>query len=116
MMAAWLGLFSGLIGGMGMGGGAILVPGLVYLLGVEQHQAQGISLLTFLPMSAAALTIHWRAGHLKLRGLGPLIIGSAIGAAVGALAASCLPSEWLAKMFGFFLLAFGGYEFLGRKP
>ncbi len=114
-MLTWLGILSGLVGGMGMGGGAILVPGLVYLLGVEQHLAQGISLMTFLPMSAAALIVHWRAGNLKMTGVWPLILGSAAGAVGGSMAASSLPSEWMTRLFGLFLLAFGTYELLIRS-
>lgn len=113
-MLSWFGILSGLFGGMGMGGGAILVPGLVYLLGVEQHLAQGISLVTFLPMSAAALIVHWRVGNLKLTGVWPLIVGSAVGAAAGALLAAYLPPGWLSRIFGLFLLSFGVYELLDR--
>ena len=52
------GAVSGILGGMGMGGGVLLIPILTQLLQVEQKVAQGINLIAFLPMSIAAIVVH----------------------------------------------------------
>ena len=52
----------GIIGGMGMGGGTLLIPLLTLAAGVEQHLAQAINLMSFVPMSIVALIIHKKNG------------------------------------------------------
>ena len=52
------GVAGGVLGGMGMGGGTALIPLLTVFCGVEQGVAQGVNLLSFLPMSVLALTVH----------------------------------------------------------
>ena len=59
------GFFSGMLGGMGMGGGTILIPALTILFGVEQHIAQATNLIAFLPMAAFSLRVHKDKGNLK---------------------------------------------------
>ena len=49
------GIASGVIAGMGMGGGTLLIPALTLLLGVAQRGAQGVNMLSFLP----AAVLHW---------------------------------------------------------
>ena len=55
------GFFSGMLGGMGMGGGTVLIPTFTILLGVEQHVAQATNLIAFLPMALFTLKLHKRA-------------------------------------------------------
>ena len=52
------GIISGIIGGMGMGGGTLLIPILTIFLAFEQRSAQAINLLVFIPMALIALIIH----------------------------------------------------------
>ena len=53
-----IGLLGGVIGGMGMGGGTLLIPLLTIFAGMEQHAAQALNLIAFVPMSVVALGIH----------------------------------------------------------
>lgn len=117
MLSALIGFLSGVVGGMGMGGGSILVPGLVLLRHTPQHVAQGIALVTFLPMAAVALVIHYRNRNLRLQHLGPLVGGSAAGALLGSLLAGQLDDRILERLFAAFLLGAGLYEIFtpGRK-
>ena len=110
---------AGVISGMGMGGGALLVPALTLLMGIPQRQAQGVNMLSFLPAAAAALFIHKREGRLKLKGSLPIIAGGLLGAVAGALFAARLSEEWLKKAFGLFLtilsiIQYGGIRRKGR--
>lgn len=99
------GFFSGLLGGMGMGGGTVLIPVLTIFLGVEQHIAQSANLIAFLPMSLISLQVHKGKGLLKTQGILSVIIPSVLTSIAGGLFAVLLPSEILKKLFGAFLIA-----------
>lgn len=98
------GLAGGLLGGMGMGGGTALIP-LLTLFGVGQAAAQGINLVSFLPMAAFALPVHAKSGLLKGEGLLPLALSALAFSALTALLAAHLPSDVLERGFGVFLIA-----------
>ena len=97
------GFAGGLLGGMGMGGGTALIP-LLTLFGVGQAAAQGVNLLSFLPMAALALAVHAKAGLLRGRGLFPLVLPALLFSALGSLLAAYLPADALEKGFGVFLI------------
>lgn len=104
------GFFSGIISGMGIGGGAILIPALIILEHTSQQLAQGINLTYFIPTAAVSLVIHIKNGRVDLKTA--LIIGvcGLLGAILGSLLAVSVSGGMLGKMFGFFLLAIGIYE------
>ena len=52
------GFLSGIIGGMGIGGGTILIPIMTIFLGFDQKTAQAVNLIYFIPTAITALTIH----------------------------------------------------------
>lgn len=105
----------GILSGLAIGGGTLLVPALVFLVGTKQHIAQGVSLAVFIPTALVAVITHTRQGNVKFK-LGLYIIaGSVIGAVVGSLLASQLNAELLRKIFGFFLIAMGIYEYFGKS-
>ena len=97
------GLAGGVLGGMGMGGGTVLIP-LLTLFGVGQAAAQGINLVSFLPMAARALPVHAKSGLLRGEGLVPLILSALVFSALGSLLAARLPSAVLERGFGAFLI------------
>ncbi|MDE6597431.1 MAG: TSUP family transporter [Clostridia bacterium] len=99
------GFFSGLLGGMGMGGGTILIPVLTVFMGVEQHVAQATNLIAFLPMAAFTLKIHKENGLLKTQGLLSLVIPAVLASVAAGFVAALLPSVVLKKLFGAFLVA-----------
>ena len=99
------GLFSGMLGGMGMGGGTVLIPALTVILGVEQHVAQATNLIAFLPMALFTLKIHKENGLLKTEGLGWLVVPALLTSVAAGFAAALLPSVVLKKLFGAFLVA-----------
>ncbi len=111
MLHSIIGLFSGIISGMGIGGGAILIPALIFISGVSQQVAQGINLVYFLPTALASLVIHIRNKTVDVKTA--LIIGYSgmAGAAGGAyLATRMIEGELLRKLFGGFLMIVGVYE------
>lgn len=79
-----LGLFAGLSSGLfGAGGGTILVPGIVLLLGVGEHMAQGISLLVIIPTTLLGTWMHYKQKKLSLTVAPWLTISSFAGGLLG---------------------------------
>ncbi len=115
MWVALIGFGSGIISGMGIGGGTILIPALLFLTGIDQHQAQGINLIYFVPTAVTALCIHRREGNLSWQVAKPLALLGLAGAAAGALLAVSLESELLRRIFGGFLFLMGLSEILRKR-
>jgi len=105
--AALIGLAIGvLVGLMGLGGGVLLVPALVYLAGMSQHLAQGTSLLTQLPpLGLGALYAYWKRGNVDLRCGMVCAAGFLIGGYFGSWMAIGMASKDLGALFGVFLMA-----------
>lgn len=118
-MNIWLvviGFFSGIISGMGIGGGAILIPAITMLFSVTQQQAQNINLIYFIPTAVIALVTHAREKNIEKKFLFRIIIFGVIGAVIGAMIAVKMESDLLRKCFGGFLLLMGALEFVkGQK-
>jgi uncharacterized membrane protein YfcA len=107
LAAAAAGLVAGALSGtFGVGGGVVLVPLLGLVLGLEQHDAQGVTLaVMLLPIGAAAVIAYHRAGAVRWgRGL-PLVAGFLVGEGGGSLVATTVPERPLRLLFVAFLLA-----------
>lgn len=99
-----LGFLGGIPAGMGMGGGTVTIPLLTLLGGVGQKTAQCANLFSFLPMSAFALKTHADNGLLQTKGILWVVLPALLSSILGALTATVLPSLFLRKGFGLFLL------------
>jgi uncharacterized membrane protein YfcA len=115
MLFAVIGFFSGILSGMAVGGGTLLVPALVYLTGISQHKAQGLSLLSFIPVAITAVITHFRLGNVKPRLASRLAISALGGAVAGAFLAMQISPFYLKKIFGLFLIGMGIYEFFYKN-
>lgn len=112
MLAAGLG--AGVAAGMGIGGGALLIPALTILLGMDQRMAQGINLIYFIPTAIVAVITHAKNGKID-KGLVKGLVWYGLGAAaVGAFIALAIRPEALRTMFGYFLLLVGLHELFVR--
>lgn len=100
----------GVIGGMGMGGGTLLIPLLTMCAGIEQHLAQAINLISFVPMSLAALTIHGKNGYVEFGTALPVVAVSIAGAAAGSLLTKYAGGKILRASYGIFLIVLGAYQ------
>ncbi len=114
MLVIFLGFLAGIIGGMGIGGGTILIPSLVFFVGVKQQVAQSVSLLSFIPAAIVALVIHFRHKSIEKKLVLRLILFGCIGTLIGAFLAVNLNSELLKKGFGIFLFIMGIYELTSK--
>ncbi|MCM8780577.1 MAG: sulfite exporter TauE/SafE family protein [Candidatus Omnitrophica bacterium] len=100
-----IGLIAGVLAGMfGIGGGTVLIPVLVYLFGLTQHQAQGTTLAVMVPPIGllAALRYYW-SGNVKLGMAGFICAGFLIGGLLGAHFVQGINETLLKKLFGFYL-------------
>lgn len=111
-MKNWLylvlaGLISGVVGGMGMGGGTLLIPVLTIFLSFAQKDAQAINLLAFIPMSIFALIVHIKNKLVDFKVGIPIVLVGICFSIGGSLLANSLSNEFLRKIFGVFLLLVG---------
>lgn len=89
---------------LGIGGGLIMVPSMVMLLGVPQHTAQGVSLAAMLPTAFTGSLIHRKLGNVESRVAWWIGCGAVPGALFGAYLAKSLDAQALKLGFGVFLM------------
>lgn len=109
------GFFSGVISGMGIGGGAILIPVLTMLLEISQQQAQCANLVYFIPTAIVALAVHIKNKSVDFKTAVPIACFGLIGAIAGAWIAVYTPADILRKIFAVFLFVVGINQFFGKK-
>jgi uncharacterized membrane protein YfcA len=102
----FLGIVIGAISGLvGIGGGALLIPALIYFYGMTQIKAQGTSLATLLlPIGFFAFWTYYKAGHADLKLALLIAVGFAIGGWVGGAWAQHLPAIVLRRAFAVLLV------------
>lgn len=101
-----VGVAAGMLGGLvGVGGGIIIVPALVYFIGMSQKSAQGTSLgLIMLPVGILGVLQYYKQGHVDFRVIGILAIGFLAGSYFGSKVALSLPQETVRKIFAVLLV------------
>jgi len=98
---------SGLIG---IGGGIIVVPALIYIFGFSQYAAQGTTLAMMIPpIGLLAAWAYYKQGYVDIPIAGLLCLGFILGGYFGAKFAIGFPEVVLRKLFGVCLLAIAGY-------
>lgn len=101
-----IGLLAGFTGGsLGLGGGIIIVPALVLIMGFSQHQAQGTSLAVIVfPVAILGAYNYYKSGYVNLKFVVILALAFFIGSYLGSLMSINLPAKLLKKIFGFAIL------------
>ena len=106
--------FSGMAASLGLGGGGILLLYLVLALNMEQLQAQGINLIFFLPCAVIAIIFYTKKKLIDWKAALPILAGGVLGVGLGVWLAGAISAEWLARIFGGFLLLLGLREFFSK--
>ena len=106
-MSALAGAVTGVLSGFGVGGGTLLLIYMTAFAGVEQHQAQGINLLYFLPTAAAALLIHSKNRQVEWKAVLPAALCGCLTAGILSMAAMHMELDLLRRLFGGFLILTG---------
>ena len=111
-----IGVMAGFLSGfVGVGGGIIIVPALVYFLGFDQHTAQGTSLgVLLLPVGVFAVMNYYKSGNLNINAA--LIISAAFvaGAYFGSKISISIDQKLVKQLFGGFLLLVGIKMLFGK--
>ncbi len=98
--AILIGLAGGVIAGLlGVGGGVLFVPGLVFFLGLDQHHAEATSLLAIVPVAIAGTLRHDSYGNVRREDALVLGLLSLVGAAGGVALANQLSGPVLRDAF-----------------
>jgi len=101
-----IGLVAGIFSGsLGVGGAIIVIPSLIFFLGLTQHQAQGTSLAFMIPpVTLLAVINYWKQGYVNWKYAVVLAIMFFIGAYIGSMISVSIPERILKKIFGALLL------------
>lgn len=103
-----MGLSTGILSGLlGVGGGVVLVPMMVFILGAEQHMAQGVSMLFIIPTALSGLYHLFKCKLVNLRVAMFIASGAIVGALVSANFVQHIPAADLKKLFGAFVIFSG---------
>ena len=101
IMLLIIGLFTGVLGGLvGVGGGIILVPALVFFLGFSQMDAQGTSLaLIMFPVGILGVIQYYKQGHVDFKIVILLAIGFVLGSFLGSKISLNINQQIVRKIF-----------------
>ena len=101
-----VGIAAGMLSGLvGVGGGIVIVPALVYFIGFSQKTAQGTSLgLILLPVGILGVMQYYKQGHVDLMVVAILAIGFLLGSYFGSRIALALPQETVKKIFAILMI------------
>ena len=111
-----VGLLAGIVSGaLGVGGGIILIPSLIFIFGLNQHTAQGTSLAILLPPTGilAAITYH-KQGFINWKYALIIAVIFVLGAWLGASFSVALPAKVMKKIFALFLIFVGAKILIGK--
>jgi len=111
-----IGLISGIVGGLfGIGGGIIIIPALIFIMGLSQHNAQGTSLaVLLLPIGILGVINYHKAGYVNYQYAALLVIAFVVGSYFGSKIAVNISAEYLKKAFGVLLLIFAVKMIFGK--
>ena len=111
-----IGLVAGVFSGsLGVGGAIIVIPSLIFFLGLSQHQAQGTSLAFMIPpVTLLAVINYWKQGYVNWKYALILSATFFIGAYLGSILTIQIPEKILKKVFGLLLL-FIAYRMIFSK-
>ncbi len=111
-----IGILAGILSGLvGVGGGVIMVPLLVFLLGFSQHQAQGTSLAVLVvPVTGIAVYNYYKEGYIDWRYAAIIAVFFVVGGYFGSKMAINIDQKILKKIFGFILLLIAGKMLFGK--
>ena len=111
-----LGLVAGIFGGLlGLGGGIIIIPAMVFLFGMSQHTAQGTTLALMVPpIGLLAAWAYYKQGFVDLKVAAFVCLGFFVGGLLGAKFAVGISEPILKKIFGIMLLLVSLKMILGK--
>ena len=113
MIEVLVGLISGIIGGLGMGGGTVLILLLSLFFNVEQHIAQSTNIIFFIPTAIASILVNIKNKNIDLKNIMPVCLWGIVGSLIGANLSIKIDVYELKKLFGGFLILIAFYQMYG---
>jgi len=115
LLLVGIGLATGLVSGLfGIGGGLLLIPALIYLVGYTQHEATGTSLaVLLLPVGLGAVLEYYRHGFVDLKVALIIALAVLVGGWFGAVLANQISGPYLRLAFACFVVCVGLYLLYG---
>lgn len=110
MIEIFIGTISGIVSGLGMGGGTILILFLSLFLDIEQHIAQATNVIFFVPTAVTAILVNLKQKNINLKIGLPICLWGVIGAFVGAVISMQMNMKTLRKFFGLFIILIAIYQ------
>jgi len=110
VLLALCGILSGVLGGMGMGGGTLLIPLLTLIFGFNQKVAQGVNLIAFAIMAAIVLFVHIKNKLVNLKVTLQFGLIAIVFSCLGAYLANIIKASYLKIGFGLLLIAVTIFE------
>jgi len=109
MVFVLIGLAAGVLSGLiGIGGGVLIIPTLVFLLGFSQHMAEGTTLAAMVPpIGILAAYVYYQNGNVDIKAAGFIALGFVVGGLFGAKIAHQVSSDSLRKIFAVVLILMG---------
>jgi len=110
------GLLAGVLGGlMGVGGGIVVIPALVYIFGTSQQTAQGTSLAFMLaPVGIFAFINYYKAGFVNVKFAVIIALAFMVGSYFSSKWAVTMNADTMKKVFGVFIILVGIKMLLGK--
>ena len=110
------GLLAGMLSGLvGVGGGIVMVPMMVFVLGFSQHQAQGTSLAVLVvPVTALAVMNYYKEGYINWKYAAVIALFFVVGSYFGSKIAVSIDQKMLKKVFSIILVAIGAKMFFDK--
>lgn len=112
MLLSIIGFFSGILSGMGVGGGMLLIPMIRLVTDMSQQEAQSLNLFCFIPSAICAIFVHIKNKQIDFKTALPVILTGAPFSLLGAYICTRLSSRLLSVFFGIFILIFGIREII----
>ena len=105
-----VGILSGVLGGMGMGGGTLLIPLLTIFFNFNQRVAQGVNLVAFSVMALVIIFIHIKNGLTNKKLALKFGLVALVFSCLGAFIANLISVKWLKVLFGILLVGVAIFE------
>ncbi len=108
LKAVIIGITAGLCNGLfGSGGGIIVVPAMIHLLKVEEHDAHATAIAVILPLSLVSVLVYSKHNYFDWNTVWKVCIGGVIGSGIGAWLLPRIPVKFLSKIFAIFMILAG---------
>lgn len=110
-----VGIISGFLGSIGIGGGSVLIIYLTLFAGENQLKAQGINLIFFIPCALVGLIFHIKNKLIDFKKVLPLVLLGIVGVIVGFIINEHIDENIIRKIFGAFIILIAAYQLFSMK-